>query len=108
MASIGSLPSTPGTDLSSFLTSAGADAQAQAGVDTSHSLTTLGQNLYGEVNRDAARGSFYSGGAGYRADLLRQGQNWQAASIQRSLSNTMADLARQRIMAAMGINASIA
>lgn len=58
-----------------------------------------------EASAEAAKGSFYSGQAGVRADQAKLGYNNQQSDIQRQLQRTLADLARNRLYATLGVNA---
>lgn len=55
------------------------------------------------VNSEAAKGTYYSGGARQRADRLRTAANEGYGDIQYQMDNTIADLARKRSLAGMGI-----
>ena len=88
--------------LTDFLDSSATDASVNAGEDARRAVIGYQRDLRGEVNRDAARGSFFSGGARTRADTIREDAGFKYGDIQRQLSSTLADLTYKRILAATG------
>lgn len=56
------------------------------------------------VNREAAKGSFYSGGAGVRADQAREDYLNESGDVSRMLQRKLADLSRQRVYATLGVS----
>lgn len=56
------------------------------------------------VNREAAKGTFYSGMAGVRADQAKEDYLDRSGDVSRQLQSHLAELARQRIYAALGVS----
>ena len=55
------------------------------------------------INNQAAKGTFFSGTTGVKADRLRQGATDSFGDIGRTVSRTVANLASQGVLAASGI-----
>lgn len=81
------------------------DAATNAGLAQTR-LKSLYENrtLPGLVNSESAKGTFMSGGAGTRADQAREDYQNQYGDIGLNLRQNLADLARQRLYAALGVN----
>lgn len=108
MASLASFYQPPATNapalLDSYNQSAGY-ATTQAGLEQSRGLRDYGNvTLPGIVNDAAARGTFFGGQVGVRADQAKQQQVDQYGDIQNTLNMKLADLRRQGILAATGIS----
>lgn len=77
--------------------------QEDASVATSRALQNYStRQLPQLVNSGAAQGQWGSSGLSQRADWLGQDTANQTFDVQRMLSRNMANLAQQRVMAAMG------
>lgn len=92
------------SSLTDFLDSGRTDATVNANQQQVKDTTLFGRNLRNEVNSDAAKGTFESGNAGVRADQLRQDLGFQVGDVQTQLSQTLANLTYQRILAATGLS----
>jgi hypothetical protein len=82
----------------------GGYASADANLGQKRLSRNYQQSLQDEANNEAARGSFYSGGAGVRADRTKQNYLDQSSDINRQLQRSLADLARNRIYATLGVS----
>lgn len=79
------------------------DVREDAGLETQRALHLYGTRaLPNLVNRYAARGTFYSGGARVAADQLREDVGTQTGDIQRLLTRQLSKMARDRILATLG------
>lgn len=79
------------------------DAREDAGLETQRAMHQYGtRQLPGLVNRQASRGSFFSGGARVKADQLREDVGTQTEDIQRLLARQLSQFARNRILSTMG------
>lgn len=92
------------TALTDFLDGGRTDAGVNAGEEVRKDTTLEQRHLRDEVNSDAAKGTFYSGNAGVRADQLREDLGFQVGDVQRNLSQTLANLTYQRILASVGLS----
>lgn len=92
------------SSLTDFLDSGRTDATVNAGEEQRKATTMFERNLRNEVNTDAAKGTFFSGNARVRADQLRQDLGFQVGDIQRALSQNLANLTYQRILASTGLS----
>lgn len=86
------------------LNAQGTDASTNAGVTTArmqrqYETRTLPQL----VNREASKGSFYSGNAGVRADQAKEDYLNASGDVTRQLNQTLSQLARQRLYAQLGV-----
>ena len=93
------------SSLTDFLDSSKTDAIVNANEETRKNTALEQRNLRNEVNTDAAKGSFYSGNAGVRGDQLREDLGFQTGDVQRQLSQSLANLTYQRILAQTGLSA---
>lgn len=57
------------------------------------------------VNREAAKGTFQSGGAGVRADQAKEDYQNASGDVGLQLRQSLADLARRRLYATLGVSA---
>lgn len=107
MASLSSYWSAPSGNAAKSLADInlqGSDLASDAGLAQSRILRDYSQrNLPALVNREAAKGTFYGGGAGRRADMLKEDTADAYGDITRNLSRQMANLRRSGIMAATGV-----
>lgn len=94
----------PVATLADLMDISGTNSQAQAGFDTSKNISQFGHDLTGEVNTDASKGTFYSGGAAQRSDWLRQQSGWKQGDIDFGLQQTLNNLAINRLLAAAGVS----
>lgn len=83
----------------------GGYASQDAGLASGRLATQYGIGMKQEASNEAAKGSFYSGQAGVRADQSKMNYNNQQSDISRQLQRTLADLTRNRLYASLGVNA---
>lgn len=78
--------------------------QEDAGIATSRALSNYADRQLPQlVSQGASVGQFGSSGLKKRADWLGQDTQNQVSDIQRSLSRNMASIAKQRVLATMGL-----
>lgn len=87
------------------LNAQGTDLTTNAGLAQKR-LKDLYENrtLPGLVNREASKGSFYSGNAGVRGDEVRQDYQNASGDISLNLRQSLADLSRRRLYAQLGVS----
>lgn len=90
--------------LADFLPIAQAQNEAEAGFKQGVSQQRTGHELVDESNRDAGRGSFYSGNAIMRSDWIRQQGANDISDIQFGLQRQLQQLTLNRLMAATGVS----
>lgn len=83
----------------------GGYASQDAGLASGRLATQYGIGMKQEASNEASKGSFYSGGAGVRADQSKMAYTNEQSDIGRQLQRTLADLARNRLYANLGVNA---
>ena len=80
------------------------DVTPEGGIRSQRMLRDFSMyNLPDLVSRYAARGTFYSGGAGRAADRLRLGTTEGIGDIERATTGMLARLARERALAVTGV-----
>lgn len=90
--------------LSDFLPQVGTDLEATAGLQRSENLQQFFHDTTGEVNTDAAKGSFYSGGRVQRQDWIKQLAANKTGEISSDLQQQLNQLTINRILAATGVS----
>lgn len=84
----------------------GTDATTNAGLTQSRLKNQFeNRTLPQLVNNEAAKGTFLSGGAGVRADQSREDYQNASGDVGLQLRQTLADLARRRLYATLGVSA---
>jgi hypothetical protein len=77
--------------------------QEDASIATSRALQDYSQNALPQLqNQGASMGQWGSSGLSHRADLLSLQSGRQVSDTQRMLARNLANIAQQRVMAAMG------
>lgn len=89
--------------LSDFLPQVGSDLEATAGLHRAENLQQVFHDTTGEVNTDAAKGSFYSGGRVQRQDWIKQLGTNKSSNIGSDLQQQLNQLTINRILAATGV-----
>lgn len=102
LADISSYASLPATFGSSQIDES--DAGTEAGLQANklqHLYNT--RTIPAIRDRYASRGTFYSGSAGVAADRAREDLGYDQGDIQRTLTRTVSQLTRNRVLAAAGL-----
>lgn len=108
MATLANLTAAPATPLGFTLGNldiTGSNDRVDAGLAQSRLLRDYAQQtLPGIVNDAAAKGTFYGGQVGVRADQAKQGVADQSGDITMQLNRSLAALRRQGVLAASGVS----
>jgi hypothetical protein len=79
------------------------DTREDAGLAKNRMDVNFGRNLSNLVNTESARGTVRGGWAGVRADRLRNDYDFDRADVDRLMNRHLSALARNRIMATLGV-----
>lgn len=105
LADFSAAPTTPLGFTLGNLDIQGSNDRVDAGLAQSRLLRDYSQQtLPGIVNDAAAKGTFYGGQVGVRADLAKQNVSDQTGDITMQLNRSLAALRRQGVAAAAGIS----